>query len=431
MNERLTRRQLLKDASLLASTGVLMNACNQSTLTHATTEPTVVTAYSWLGPDNVQQNVVAFNALFDGFHQAHPDISIKWTLLSAEDYDMMLRVRVAAGTAADLLMLHPGTEMYRYINAGTLTDLSKETWTKYVEPGAQRVASYHQKIYGLPVGQSALGVIYNQKIFQELHLVVPSNWSEFLQTCRMLKAKGFTPLALGMNGAETAEYIPYAMAPSALYQHDLDFDERMRHEQATFSSSVWKDMLQDYLALYHQGFFTADPLHTTSDQAIQYIAEEKAAMIIEGNWSILSIQQANPGIQLGMFPLPYVTGDTLPWVSSAVSAVLGISAQTKVPEQAKTFLRYWSQPEVMKSFVETTLTYSSFSNVDVVMTSPVGDMIPYLKFGSYPFLNQQWPDGVQATMLRDIQELFSGTISIDQMLSDMDMVFQQHRTQVE
>ena len=63
------------------------------------------------------------------------------------------------------------------------------------------------------------------------------------------------------------------------------------------------------------------------------------------------------------------------------------------------------------------------SNVTPDLDPAAAEMLPALQAGSYNFLDQKWPMGVQDVMLKDIQSVFGGTMTIDQMLKDMDTTF--------
>jgi raffinose/stachyose/melibiose transport system substrate-binding protein len=74
-------------------------------------------------------------------------------------------------------------------------------------------------------------------------------------------------------------------------------------------------------------------------------------MVINGNWILAPIRQANKDLELGMFPMPAVKAGEDPWISSAVGGTTAISAKTQYPEQAKKFMEFWMRPENMKLYL--------------------------------------------------------------------------------
>ncbi len=240
-----------------------------------------------------------------------------------------------------------------------------------------------------------------------------------------------TPLALGIKDQWVDQLIPYAMAPSAIYRDDVNFDKQMLAGTTTFSHSAWTQMMKDYLDLNARGFFNQGPLGTTYVQTTQLIAASKAAMVVNGNWILAPIKQLNPNLQLGMFPLPYVQAGQPIWVSSAVGTTTAISATTKHPAEARKYLQFWARPDIMGLYLKEKVAYSSFTNITNPALDPAAqEMIAPLKVGSYNFLDQNWPVGVQNVMLQDIQGVFAGSTSIPKMLQDMDTAYQQNKGQI-
>ena len=267
----------------------------------------------------------------------------------------------------------PVSKFYPYAKAGYLADLSNEPWVATVLPGAKRVITYTDgKVYTLPMDENAIGVTYNKQIFSQHGLSVPTTWADFLAVCEKLKSAGVTPLALGIKDQWVDQLIPYAMAPSAIYRDNLNFDKQMLTGTSTFSHSAWTQMMKDYLDLNAHGYFNQGALGTTYVQTTQLIAAGKAAMVVNGNWILAPIRQLNPNLQLGMFPLPYVqTGQPI-WVSSAVGTTTAISATTKHPAEARKYLQFWARPDIMGLYLKEKIAYSSFTDISNPALDPGG-----------------------------------------------------------
>jgi len=137
-----------------------------------------------------------------------------------------------------------------------------------------------------------------------------------------------------------------------------------------------------------------------------------------------------PSLQLGMFPLPYNKAGQKPWVAAAVGEEMGVSSKTKHAEEAKKFVAFWSRPDIMKLYLDAKKAYPAQNNVTPDLDPAAAEMLPALQAGSYNFLDQKWPVGVQDVMLKDIQSVFGGTMTIDQMLKDMDTTFAEKKSTV-
>jgi raffinose/stachyose/melibiose transport system substrate-binding protein len=428
----LTRRRFLYRSAVLAGTalgaGSLLEACGSSATGTGGQQPVTLKFYHWIGVD--AGPVVA--EINKRFHAENPNITVQFSSISTDQYETVLKARLAGGDAPDLFGVYPGVKFYPYAKAGYLADLSNEPWVARVLPGAKRVITYTDgKVYTLPLDENVIGVTYNKQIFSQHGLSVPTSWADFVAVCEKLKSAGVTPLALGIKDQWVDQLIPYAMAPSAIYRENIDFDKQLLTGASTFSHSAWTSMMKDYLDLNAHGYFNQGPLGTTYVQTTQLIAAGKAAMVVNGNWILAPIRQLNPNLQLGMFPLPYVQAGQPIWISSAVGTTTAISATTKHPVEARKYLQFWARPDIMGLYLKEKIAYSSFTDISNPALDPAAqEMVAPLKVGAYNFLDQNWPVGVQNVMLKDIQGVFAGSMSIPQMLQDMDTAYQQNKGQI-
>lgn len=428
----LTRRRFLSRSALLTGTalgaGSLLAACGGTGSAPATQQAVTLKFYHWIGAD-AGPTVAEINKRF---HAENPTITIQFSSNSTDQYETVLKARLAGGDAPDIFGVFPGLKFYPYAKAHYLGDLSNEPWVARLQDGAKRVATYTDgKVYTMPMDQNAIGVIYNKQIFSQHGLSVPTNWTDFLAVCEKLKSAGVTPLALGIKDQWVDQLIPYAMAPSSIYRDNISFDKQLFAGTTTFAQSAWTQMMKDYLDVNARGYFNKGELGTTYDQTTQLIAAGKAAMVVQGNWILAPIRQLNPTVQLGMFPLPYVQAGQSMWVSSAVGTTMGISATTKYPAEAKKYLQFWTRADIMALYLKGKVAYSPLTDVSNPALDPAAlEMVSSLKAGSYNFLDQNWPLGVQDVMLKDIQSVFAGSISVNKMLEDMDAAFQKNKASV-
>ena len=424
-----TRRRFLYRSALLAGTalgaGSLLEACGSSGTASGGQQPVTLKFYHWIGTD--AGPVVA--EINKRFHAENPNITIQFSSNASDQYETVLKARLAGGDAPDLFGVYPGAKFYPYAKAKYLADLSNEPWVARLASGGKRVTTYTDgKVYTLPMDSNAIAVIYNKQIFSQHGLSVPTNWTDFLVVCEKLKSDGITPLALGIKDQWVDQLIPYTMAPSAIYRDDINFDKQLVAGTGSFSHSAWTQMMKDYLDLNARGYFNKGALGTTYDQTTQLIASGKAAMVVNGNWILAPIRRLNPGQQLGMFPLPYVQAGQPIWVSAGAGTTTAISATTKYPAEARKYLQFWARPDIMELYLKEKVAYSSFKDISNPALDPAAqDMLTPMTVGTYGSLDQNWPVGVQDVMLKDIQSVFAGSMSITQMLQDMDTAFQKNK----
>ncbi|CAK4836593.1 unnamed protein product [Aphanomyces euteiches] len=166
---------------------------------------------------------------------------------------------------------------------------------------------------------------------------------------------------------------------------------------------------------------------------VHLLASEKAAMMVMGSWALGPIHLENPAAEIGMFPLPYNQVGEAPWVSLAVSIGIGASATTKHPNEVKQYLEFWARPEINAMFLKEARAFATFKDITLKMDSAQQQMEPYFTTGTYSFLDQRWPPGVQETLFQSVQKLMiqGGTTSVNQMLQDLDQVFSKNKSLIE
>ncbi|NOU64583.1 extracellular solute-binding protein [Paenibacillus sp. LMG 31461] len=366
------------------------------------------------------------------FHEKYPNITIEYENAPTDQYQTTIKTRFASGDAPDIIGVFPGTWKDPFVKAGYLMDLSDRPWVSRLQQGALDMESKDGKVYGLPLDQNAIGVIYNKKIFKDLNLTIPKTWNEFLKAADTIKAANITPIALGLKDLWVTQIIPYAMAPSAIYRDSKTFDKDMYDGKATFANSPWKKMMEDYTMMDAKGYFNKGALGTSYDQMVQLMATGKAAMEIMGNWGLPPILAANPQADLGMFPLPYAEEGKQVYVSSAIALGLGANAKTKYPDEVKLYLDFWAEPANNAQLLTQAKAFPVFKDVKPELDATLKELVPYLNVGTYNFLDQNWPAGVQDTMFKGIQNVMvdgGKSFPIDSMLKDMDKVFTEKKGQ--
>ena len=61
----------------------------------------------------------------------------------------------------------------------------------------QNAVSWQGHVYALPYSYYHWGLFYSRSTLQKVGLQPPVNWSELLQSCKILRQHGITPLVLG------------------------------------------------------------------------------------------------------------------------------------------------------------------------------------------------------------------------------------------
>ncbi len=381
-------------------------------------EPVTIEFFHWLGTELGETVIKEIN---DQFSEKYPNITVEFETIESGSYEDALKERLDSEDVPDLFGMYPGRKFFPYAEDGKMMPLDYEPWVIDLMAGAQFASSWEGHIMSLPTNANVIGVIYNKTIFSDLDLKIPRTWDAFLEVNKTIKEAGITPMALGLESAWVTQLIPYAMAPSAIYRDNPDFDAQMYAGEVSFVDSPWVQMMEDYLDLHERGYFNQRPLSTDFAESTEMLALGEVAMYVNGSWAITSLREVEDPVNLdwGMFPLPYDNGGDV-WVSSAIGGTIAVSAETEHQEVVSHYLDHWASHDTMDYFLSEIGAFPVLFGTAPELDPAAAEMLPYLAFGSYPFLDQNWPPSVQPVMLAGIQAVFDGEMTIEEMLQQMD-----------
>ena len=134
------------------------------------------------------------------FESKNPGVKIKASWYEKNALYASLKTALRAGQAPDIFYAEP--DQAEYYENNFLLDLTNLNWAN-IEPWAKQAWSYKGKPYGLPLEAWTVELYYNKKLMADLGGKVPENLQlssdEFLDVVKKAKAKGITPLALGVG----------------------------------------------------------------------------------------------------------------------------------------------------------------------------------------------------------------------------------------
>lgn len=385
------------------------------------TQKTTLTFHNFVGTnsDNYINLLEEINARFTA---EYPDLEIVMTTLNLDAYSETLITNIIAGNAPDIFLVLPSIDFYSLADVNYLMPFTEEAWVDSLFTNAKNRATYNGKVYGLPIGFNAIGVIYNKNIFTQLDLNIPTTWDEFKNVVQIIKATGIVPLVAGFKDAWVTQLIPYAMSPTAIYKAEVDFDLQMYQLEKTFAGSAWEQMMTDYIWMQDNNYFQESALDTDAHTSVDIMVTGEAAMIVQGSWIINSLRTKAPDIELGMFPFPY-SDDGVNHIATGIEVIMASSATTEHPEAVRAYIEFFAKPETMTFFLEQKGTFPTFKNLTPDLGEELNSLLPYLSTGTHSFPDRNWPPNVHNVMMKSIEEVLAGNLDIATMLQDMDRAF--------
>jgi raffinose/stachyose/melibiose transport system substrate-binding protein len=159
-----------------------------------------------------------------------------------------------------------------------------------------------------------------------------------------------------------------------------------------------------------------------SESGSAEFANGKAAMYVQGTWAAGTIMEANPAMELGVFPLPVNNNrdDTL--VNFSTSTTLAVYPKSKEKKLALKFANYVLDDQDSSPLFEK-LKFNPIASIHKYKIEPwVEDAYQYVEDGrSYKDL--VLPSAVTDEQGKLLQEYYVGSISKDEFISRMDKVY--------
>lgn len=317
-----------------------------------------------------------YKKLIGQFEEQNPNIKVEMEVTSADmnQYYALIKARLSGSEGLDVFAIHPGVYMSEYQEAGQLMDLTDQAFVSSYEQGMIDSGTIDGKVYGLPQAYNNHCVFYNKKIFAKYDLTPPKTWEEMENICNVLKENGEDTIISG-SAEEWVHEIPFLQLVGSYFKDDPLILQKLETGEVKFTDEKFKQMFQDYQDMAKEGFFSKDAMGTKYEPSLALFAQEKAAMLNTGTWSVGGLKQQNPDLEFGIFLLPSRAGT--PVVQLAPAQALSISANTKNKEASLKFLEFLSSKESATLYGNATMQNSGVKDIklDMAEMNLVADLI--------------------------------------------------------
>ena len=359
---------------------------------------TTVTLSGWSAgktEDDLLQSVV------DTFNKTHANIHIDYSIING-DYTTAMTARFAAHNPPDVFYVD-SARLATWQKQGVLQPLnsyikaSKYDTSKFY-PGLLGAFKVGKTFYGFPKDWSPLAVEINKTMFAKAGIKKsPRTWAELTAAAQKLASSNAVP------GGK-----PICLNPD--WARMLAFVYQNRGSLANVQSPAVVAAVNFYVGLIKKGL-AATPTQLGVGWPGEALGKEKAAIIFEGNWVLPYMPLNFPNVKFAVGPM----------VKGKVNANLGFTVSYSMAKDSKNKAAAWTALSWLTGKVGMTLWMSHGSALpsrsDV---KAVGGRAPFLAAG--PFA-RGWAfpnfDATYTIMNNDLQAVINGSMTTQQMLSDV------------
>jgi multiple sugar transport system substrate-binding protein len=319
------------------------------------TTPTTVTFSSWVGSDATMKKMAA------DFHKLHPNITISFQNVSADNASQKLTTQIAgnnppdvafvdASSTADFASRQALVNLDGYIARSTIVKPSD-----YVD-AFKTFVTYNGHLYGLPIDGESTGLFYRKDLFAAAGISgPPTTWNEFMADVQKLTDPAKKQYGYEVFAPEAAYYwYPWLyQAGGDLLSADgktVVFDSPAAQKAANFYVNLAKYSPPDYL-------------NSNSYDGRVAFEQGKVAMYMAGSWLAGTISSEDPKINGKWATAPLPNGPAGCKTTIAGDSLVLLAA-SKHPDAAWLWIEYLEKPENLATW-----TYKS----------PAGTELPPLK----------------------------------------------------
>lgn len=357
-------RKLLALATACALTATLFAGCGSSassTASDAAAGDTATTgdAAEASGADQGEIRVVTFFAgsdqwapvwkeVIQDYMDANPGVTIVDESQPTSGTQDLFRTKVqsdvAAQTPPDLMLYYNGADASVALDSELFVDLAPymeadPEWAANLKPGAMEAGQLEDGTqYCIPYIGYYEGLLYNKNLFDQYGLEEPTTWENIEACIDVFVENGITPFATSL------------MKPSYMMEQ-LILAQVGAEGQKNYFDESWAPAVAVIKDLYDKGAFPADCMTMTEDDVRVLFADEKAAMMVNGSWTVSGLKD-NDGMRMISMPaLPGGVGGSDVALSGFGSGWYMSKAAAERDDVTLNFLKYLTSPETMTRFI--------------------------------------------------------------------------------
>ncbi len=269
--------------------------------------------------------------------------------LDHESFKTSIKSDLNSGNPVELYTYWAGARTQSIVDKLTPID---DIWEKYNLDAAfpksvvNSSSIYNGKKYLLPITQNVVVIFYNKKIFKKNKIIIPQNWNEFLEVCRVLKGRQIIPIAVGSKSKWPLQFwFDYILLRTA----GPEYRQKLMAGKASYTDPQVLRSFEMWNELIKNNYFNRNPNDIDWDTgAADLLVKNKAAMTLMGSWIIgyFTSKDVNwqQGIDYDFFIFPEIDKNIAGVCVGPIDGIV-LSKDSKNKDGAKDAIYFFSKKE--------------------------------------------------------------------------------------
>lgn len=343
--------------------------------------------------------IADFDGIIADFEVENPGIRVVQN--AVPDADTAIRTLLVKNKVPDVISLNGSGNFGQLAGAGVFHDFAGDPILDEINPAVQDIVgalgSHENEVNALGFVNNGNGVLYNRDIFAAQGIQIPTTWDELIVACDTLRAAGIAPFYGTGADAWTTQSSLNGIA-AQLGGDDFFPDLRSegaevsRESSASFSKN-YEETFEKLQTLY--SYTQAGYLGRTYEDGNQAFANGESAMLMQGIWALSPILASNPDISVGGFPYPVTDDPADIELVSGVDVAITIGRDTPHLAEARLFVDFLFQKEVLESFAASQNMFSTARDAAKNTNPALAELQPYFQAGRITgFIDHQIPASI-------------------------------------
>jgi endo-1,4-beta-xylanase len=417
----------LRKSIILALAAVLLALSGPS---FAQSEPTVITMWNIATEGDPFRPVL--QGAIDQFNAAHTDVHFDVRSIGNETFKQQLQNAIAGGQPPDVFQTWGGGQLKALADAGivrAIPELDGEADGRFI-PNALATSTFDGAHYAVPANLAGIFLWYNQGLFTQHGVELPTTWDKLITACQQFRSKGITPIAMGNRdewpGGFWMGYLVMRLQGTETFANAASGTNGAGFSDPVFVQAGQR--IQDAVnaGCFQDGFNDAD-----IDSAQNLFGTGAAAMQLQGDWLLGSLRGMDQNFvtnNVRILPFPEVSGG-----SGLATDMLGGTGQSFAiaadapPETANALIELLTSDSFGRAAVDAGFI-PALAGYDQSISDPlVATMAQMLTNASYVqlYYDQYLPPTLARAHLSTTHQLFGLTTTPEQAAQAMAAASQQ------
>ena len=375
----------------------------------------------------------------DKFKETHPGVEVLFELKSFEEIQETARMVLNSNEAPDIIQTNKGNATAgQYVKDGLIVSLESEAkkrgWDKILSPSVQSTCRYNEKglmgqgdLWGVTTYGEFVMVYYNKDMFKKYNISVPTTFEEYEKACEAFIAKGIAPIAVG---AGSKWPITHNWFELVLYKADRNLVNHYQvlTDDVDLTSPAFDYGTRKFAEQIKKGYYDKNAIGMVYEDANKAFVQQQNPMMLTGSWLYKWVADNVKDFEWDIFLMP---GKKLNTGSGGNLFVVPKSAQNKEMAYDYIDIVLGKEAQTVMANAGGIPINADLSSITDQKTLRLNELFSSIVKNDGLAFYPDWPvPDFMAILTGNLQELFSGTKSVDDVLKNISEEYNNYREKI-